>query len=527
LAQAIVVQDRGPFPWVVAEACFLAGGAVLADSFCSPQMKLAERGQSANASTLVPAAATACVVAGLVIRRWWRSRKAPPQLFSCFGIPLFGPIIQFLKSPIDLIKLGHEKKGECFKVDFFAQEMIFLVGTDGQEFFFTMDKYLEQAKMYAFTIPIFGPKVLYDTDYSTRMCQLRFIRERLTNECLASYVHTLEREVQQFFQEEWPGAEGQVDIRTSMIECLSRTSIRCLMGHELRSKMHTVSTGHSICELLDTLEQGMLPLSVFMPNAPIPRHRARDAARREMHEFLVPILEERRKKLAQGAVAEDDFLWKVLTSTYPDGRAISDEEIVGFLVAAFFGGMHNSSITTSWSTLEVFTRPELVADLQEEQKALLGAADAPFTFEAYEKMKKLRSVVMEVLRLHPPLMLLMRTVEADVTFKQYEIPRGSVVAVSPNVAGVLAENYPDPEAFKPERFINGAPSEYAYIPFGGGRRLCKGQEFGFLQVMCIVSTLLRKFDLEALDGVTPPTVGEGMVIAPSRPCRVLYKRVTA
>jgi len=277
------------------------------------------------------------------------------------------------------------------------------------------------------------------------------------------------------------------------------------------------------------LEQGMLPLSVFMPGAPIPRHRARDAARKEMSEFLGPILADRRKRMAEakGNIKEDDFLWKVMSSTYPDGRPVTDEEIVGFLVAAFFGGMHNSSITTSWSTLEIVTRPELVSELLSEQNATLGGAGKPFTFEGYEKMKKLRSTVMETLRLHPPLMLLMRTVEADVKFKQYGIPKGSVVAVSPNVAGMLSESFPQPEDYKPFRFVDGIPNEFAYIPFGGGRRLCKGQEFGFLQIMCVISHMLRTYDLKALDGVTPPTIGEGMVIAPSQPCRIQYKKKTA
>jgi len=485
-------------------------------------MKTETKGSGALA-TIVPAGATIFVVAGLLVRRWWRSKKLPPTFNM--GVPLLGSIVQFLKDPLELIKRGNEKHGECFKVNFLAMDMVFLVGRDGQEFFFTMDKYLDQAKMYSFTIPIFGPKVLYDTDYSTRMCQLRFIRERLTDDCLGSYVSTLEQEVLQFFEEEWPGDEGMVDVRSSFIECLSRTSIRCLMGNELRSKMHSVATGHSICEMLHIMEQGMLPLSVFMPGLPIPRHKARDAARKEIHEFLMPILKDRRARMgSEEAEQEGDFLWKVLKSTYPDGRQITDEEIVGFLVAAFFGGMHNSSITTSWSTLEIFTRPDVVEQLRAEQKATIGGVGAPFTFEGYKQMKKLRSAVTETLRLHPPLMLLMRTVEADVNFKKYNIPRGSVVAVSPNVGGMLSDLFPEPNAFEPNRFVDGIPDEFAYIPFGGGRRLCKGQEFGYLQINCVLSHLLRTYDLEALDGVTKPTIGEGMVIAPSQPCRVRYKK---
>merc|ERR1712187_1064730 len=170
------------------------------------------------------------------------------------------------------------------------------------------------------------------------------------------------------------------------------------------------------------------------------------------------------------------------------------------------------------------SRPKLVAELKAEQADVLGGANAPFTFEGYGKMKKLRSAVMETLRLHPPLMLLMRTVEQDIVYKKFDIPKGSVVCVSPNVAGMLPESYPNPAEFKPLRFVDGAPSEFDYIPFGGGRRLCKGQEFGYLQIMCVISHLLRTYDLSAPDGVTKSTIGEGMVIAPSQLCRVQYRK---
>merc|ERR1719230_1401269 len=151
--------------------------------------------KNAQLSTIVPTGAAICVATGMLIRRWWRLRNMPPTF--TMGLPVLGPIIEFLKSPLDLFDKGHKKMGECFRVNFIAQEWIFLIGRDGQEF--------------SFTIPIFGPKVLYDTDYSTRMCQLRFIRERLTDNCLGSYVQTLQKEVLQFFDEEWPGNEGVVD----------------------------------------------------------------------------------------------------------------------------------------------------------------------------------------------------------------------------------------------------------------------------------------------------------------------------
>eukprot|EP00913_Durusdinium_trenchii_P021823 g20505.t1 len=320
-----------------------------------------------------------------------------------------------------------------------------------------MDKYLDQANMYKFTVPIFGPKVLYDVDYSTRTCQLRFIRERLTDSYIRSYTSTLEEEVVQFFDEsrnctDCPAQKDRGE------ELLTRTSIRCLMGHELRIAMTSKKPeDRSIVEMLHILEKGMLPMSVFWPNAPIQRHRERDQARREIHEMIKPILDQRRKKADK---TEKDFMQSVLLLGSSmiwlcPAPLLIDQEIVGFLIAAFFGGMHNSAITTSWSTLELFSRPELVQELLEEQRAALGSDDAPFTFDAYEKMKKLRAAVSEVLRMHAPLFLLMRTVEQDVEFKGYTIRHGSVVACSPNVSQMMDDVYPKAETFDPKRFIDG------------------------------------------------------------------------
>merc|ERR1719428_2830722 len=121
-----------------------------------------------------------------------------------------------------------------------------------------------------------------------------------------------------------------------------------------------------------------------------------------MHEIIAPILAERRKVLEKGGKTEKDFMQSLLVGNYPDGTKITDEEIVGFLVAAFFGGMHNSSITTSWSALEIFSRPDFAKELLEEQRAVLGADESPFTFDGYMGMTKMRAAVSETLRMHPP-----------------------------------------------------------------------------------------------------------------------------
>ncbi|CAK9075097.1 unnamed protein product [Durusdinium trenchii] len=311
----------------------------------------------------------------------------------------------------------------------------------------------------------------------------------------------------------------------------------------------------STSETLRHPSPGMLPMSVFWPNAPIQRHRERDQARREIHEMIKPIL--RPGATAKGGYGLHGAYYQQRNSTYPDGRPITDEEKTEPKGNGTVDGDrrlfdrrllrrnaqqrdHHILVDAARfqkreaARLELFSRPELVQELLEEQRAALGSDDAPFTFDAYEKMKKLRAAVSEVLRMHAPLFLLMRTVEQDVEFKAYRstetedgytIRRGSVVACSPNVSQMMDDVYPKAETFDPKRFIDGIKDEFSFISFGGGRRVCKGQEFGYLQVQCAWEPQLRHYDIDCIDGVPSPTIAQdGMVIAPTQPSRVSYKR---
>merc|ERR1711862_254223 len=97
----------------------------------------------------------------------------------------------------------------------------------------------------------------------------------------------------------------------------------------------------------------------------------------------------------------------------------------------------------------------------------------------------------------PSIEMLMRTVLQDMKLKQYTIPRGSVVVISPNISHTLPECFPDPGNFQPMRFVNAVMksdgTDLSYIAFGGGRRACKGQEFGLLQIVCAMVHMLRNY----------------------------------
>jgi len=142
-------------------------------------------------------------------------------------------------------------------------------------------------------------------------------------------------------------------------------------------------------------------------------------------------------------------------------------------------------------------------------------------------MPKLESFIREVLRLHPPLVTLIRVVEQDFEYKEHVIPKGYRVVMSPAVAHLIPEVFPEPWRFdmnrpEPEHL-------FAWIAFGGGRHKCAGNAFAILQLKAIFATLLRRFDFELVD--PPDCYTEdytGMTVKPKAPMQVRYRarRVT-
>ena len=111
-----------------------------------------------------------------------------------------------------------------------------------------------------------------------------------------------------------------------------------------------------VAALFHDLDAGMLPISVLFPYAPIAPHRARDAARAELARVFATVIAARRAAAKDGsAPPEDDILQSFIDARYSPnvhgGRALTDGEITGLLIACLFAGQHTSSITSSWTAL--------------------------------------------------------------------------------------------------------------------------------------------------------------------------------
>ncbi|XP_063243588.1 cytochrome P450 4V2-like [Bacillus rossius redtenbacheri] len=118
------------------------------------------------------------------------------------------------------------------------------------------------------------------------------------------------------------------------------------------------------------------------------------------------------------------------------------------------------------------------------------------TAEDLKKMVYLEQVINETLRLYPPLPIVSRVVEEEVDITGYTLPKGTIVLMSPFITQRDASNFPDPDKFDPDRFSSEnsiGRHPYSFIPFLGGRRMCIGKKYAYMQMKTILSAVLRNF----------------------------------
>ena len=454
-----------------------------------------------------------------------RPSNAPPN--AHVGLPIIGNYIEFAKNPVDFIARCQKSFGDIYTVPMLNQNLTFLLGPEASTpFYMQKDAVMSQSEVYRFMTPVFGKNVVYDADIEHRKQQMKCMATGLQSRSLDAYVPKIEKETHEYIKK-W-GASGEVDILNALSELTILTSSRCLHGDDVREELF-----EDVARIYHDLDKGVTPISFFFPYLPTEAHAKRDAARKEMVEIFTKVIAERRRK---GGVGDrTDILQVFIDLKYKDGTQLTEEEVVGLLIALLFAGQHTSSITSTWTTMFLLHNQSCLEKVMAEQKQVLAAdMNAPLTSEHVKSMDYLRSAIKESLRMYPPLIMLMRKAMSDVQTtcngKDYIIPKGDIVVTSPAVSSRMGDVFPEPDVFKPERFANDADKDearmkkFSFVGFGGGWHACMGQTFGILQVTTIVSIILRHFELEAVESELPDPDYTAMVVGPKNRCTVRYKR---
>lgn len=171
-------------------------------------------------------------------------------------------------------------------------------------------------------------------------------------------------------------------------------------------------------------------------------------------------------------------------------------------ITLFLAGHETTANVMAWAWFLLAGAPAAEARLHAELDAVLGGR-AP-GFEDLPRLPWTRAVVEETLRLYPPIPMLAREAAADTEVAGVAVPRGTIAIVSPWVVHRHRRHWEAPDAFRPERFLPGAPppGRYTYLPFSLGPRVCTGAHFGLYEAMIMLATLAQRVRLRPAPGLS-------------------------
>ena len=233
------------------------------------------------------------------------------------------------------------------------------------------------------------------------------------------------------------------------------------------------------------------------------RFRYHDGLAAEMRTMLGGLIAARQQaNAAPNATPPDDLLQMLLDVRYEDtGEPMDPERVLDEALILLVAGHETSANALTWLTYLVAKHPETAVGIRAEAKDVL--AGRPPAFDDLPRLGKALYAVQEAMRLYPPAWMVDRVALADDSYNGLPIPKGTLFTVYLYGLHHDEKHWPEPAAFRPERFAPGAArpvQPYAYIPFGGGPRLCVGMQFALTEMQLVTLELLRQFDVEWVAG---------------------------
>jgi cytochrome P450 len=233
--------------------------------------------------------------------------------------------------------------------------------------------------------------------------------------------------------------------------------------------------------------------------------RVRDAANEAIYTVLESIRNDPR--LEERA----DVLSMLIRARRKDGSPLSDSQLRDQIITFMIQGHASTATALSWTIERVTRHPQVVERLREEA---LGNGPGEYT----------AAVIKESLRARPPLPIAgARLVSRPYRLGEYELPAGTMVAVCIYLLHRDPRLYPEPDRFRPERFLDGEPGRYEWIPFGGGPRHCIGASFALTQMEIVLSTIVARTRLAPTEQADEKIRRRGVGLSPRHGGRVIVQ----
>ncbi|MDH3650542.1 MAG: cytochrome P450 [Saprospiraceae bacterium] len=202
----------------------------------------------------------------------------------------------------------------------------------------------------------------------------------------------------------------------------------------------------------------------------------------------------------QSNIAADDLLQMLIDARYEDtGEPMTPGQILDESLILFIAGHETSANALAWTLYLLASHEGIASNLKREVHDVLGTG--PATFENLRRLTYTKQIIDESLRLYPPAWIIDRVSQGDDSIKGFDIPKGTLLVLYVYGAHRNPKLWPRPEIFDPERFAEDGSFKvkpYSYFPFGGGPRLCIGNNFALMEMQLTLSQFIQRFEVRSV-----------------------------
>jgi cytochrome P450 len=295
--------------------------------------------------------------------------------------------------------------------------------------------------------------------------------------------------------------DGQtVDMDHDMMALTLAIVARTLFDADVDAEADEI--GGALTEVLQLFRTVFIPGMQLLDRFPLPHTRRFARARGRLDATIYRLIAERRAERARGE-ERGDLLSLMLAAqdAEGDGGSMTDEQLRDEAMTLFLAGHETTANALTWTWYLLSQHPHVEARLHDEVDRVLGNRRA--TANDLGALPYTRMVLSEVMRLYPPAYAIGRKALEDYRVRDVVIPRGALAIVSPLVTHRDARWFPEPERFDPERWTADAQAsrpKFSYFPFGGGTRMCIGDQFAWTEGMLLIATLAQRWRAELSAG---------------------------
>jgi cytochrome P450 family 135 len=371
---------------------------------------------------------------------------------------------------------------------------VFITDPDAVKQAFTGDpRLLHAGEANVVLLPVLGPNSLLLLDEGEHMRQRKLMLPAFHGDRLRGYAETMRRVAEDEIAS-WP-LDRPLAARPHMQALTLEVIMRTVFGVQDEARKRRLAG-----TLSEVLRWGTDLRRMALGVALGPKRVIRLGLWRSVLEPAdAAIYDEIAAHRSAGALEErEDVLSLLLQARHEDDTPMSDKELRDELITLLVAGHETTANALAWALERLVRNPNALARLREGDDEY---ADA---------------VVKETLRLRPTISIVLRRLKEPMEIDGRLLPSGVTVVPCIYLMHRRPDIYPDPHAFRPERFLEGQGGTYTWIPFGGGVRRCLGASFAQLEMRIVLQTLARRLDLRAADPQPERIIRRAIALSPAR-----------